>query len=101
MSKEPHLSSAVATFQDTLVNVTAEGWPYLGAPLGTQSYIEHYYVSKKYSSISSTSAATQPQAAYAYTHNMMSKWLYLTHTVPEIGPLLESLEDIQFIPASR
>ena len=43
----------------------------------------------------STFAHTQPQAAYAaFTHGVMSKWTYLTRTIPNIGNLLSPLEEV-------
>ena len=41
-----------------------------------------------------TIAATQPHAAYsALTHGLMSKWKYLSRTIPDISPLLRPLDD--------
>ena len=51
----------------------------------------------------STIAQTHPQAAYAaFMHGLASKWIYASRTIENIGPLLQSLEDIirtKFIPA--
>ena len=51
----------------------------------------------------SSIADTQPHVAYAaLTHGLISKWMYLTQTIPNIGHLLQPLEDViwtQFIPA--
>ena len=33
-------------FKDTDVNITTEGKPYLGAPLGSQQYVEEFIWSK-------------------------------------------------------
>ena len=39
-------------------------------------------------------AVTQPHAAFsALTHGLMSKWTYLSRTIPDIGPLLKPLDD--------
>ena len=50
----------------------------------------------------SSIAQTHPQAAYAtFTHCLASKWIYLTRTTENIGPLIQPLEDIirtKFIP---
>ena len=41
-----------------------------------------------------TIAVTQPHAALsALTHGLMSKWTYLSRTIPDIGPLLRPLDD--------
>ena len=46
--------------------------------------------------------ASQPHAAFAaYTHGMISKWSYLSRTIPDIGCHLQALEDIircDFLP---
>ena len=51
----------------------------------------------------SSIAETQPHVAYAaLTHGLISKWMYLTRTVSNIGHLLQPLEDVlrtQLIPA--
>ena len=50
-----------------------------------------------------TIACSQPLAPHAaFTHGMTSKWTYLTHTMPGIGPNLLPLETIiktKLIPA--
>ncbi len=108
ITKECHHSAAVAAFQDTEVHITNEGKPQFGAALGTQAYIDNNVrckveqwsdVLKRLSSI----ADTQPHAAYAaLTHGMVGRWTYLARTIPNIGHLLQPLEDIirtQLIPA--
>ena len=44
--KESYLSTAKQVFQDTGVNVTTEGRPYLGAPLGTEEFTTKYMSEK-------------------------------------------------------
>ena len=48
-------------------------------------------------------AASQPHSAYAaYTHGMVSKWSYISRTIPDIGHHLQTLEDTirsNFIPS--
>ena len=48
-------------------------------------------------------AKSQPHAAYAaYVHGLSSRWSYLLRTVPEVGDLLQPLEEAlhqHFIPA--
>ena len=48
-------------------------------------------------------ALSQPHAAYAaFTHGFRSKWSYLCWTIPDVGRLLQPLEDTlrtKFIPA--
>ena len=100
VTKEIHKSSATLTFQNTGVNITTEGKPHLGGALGTTEFAEGYIQQKieawtqelnKLVSI----ASTQPHAAYtAFTHGVASKWLYAMRTIPNIGHLLQPLEDI-------
>ena len=88
-----------SAFADTGVNITSEGRPYLGAAIGSEEFVENY-VKLKVSSWHSillklaTIAMTQPHAAYsALTHGVLSKWIYLSCTVPNIGHLLKPLDD--------
>ena len=104
--KESYLSTAKQVFQDTGVNVTTEGRPYLGAPLGTEEFTTKY-VSEKVGQWCAevdkleVIAVTQPHAAYAaMTHRLTSK--YMSRTVSNIGPLLHPLEErirTKLIPA--
>ena len=106
--KPEHLASAEAAFSGTQVNITTEGRPYLGVPLGTQEYCDKF-ISMKVKEwctgleMLSSIAETQPHAAYAAaTHGMASKWSYLSRTVPNIRDFLHPLESairMQFIPA--
>ena len=108
VTKESHYATAVAAFQDTAVNITADGKPHLGAAIGTMAHTNQYVIqkvaqwSKELKALSSV-ASTQPHAAYAaFTHGMVSKWQYLSRTIPNIGDQLQPLEDIirtQLIPA--
>ena len=92
---------------DTNVNVTYEGRPYLGAALGSSTYVNEFVSGKvhqwsKELNLLSVIAASQPHAAFAaYTHGMISKWSYLSRTIPDIGCHLQALEDIircDFLP---
>ena len=87
-------------FQGTGVSVTEEGKRHLGAAIGTQAFVERYVKQKVSEWVItverlSTFAHTQPQAVYAaFTHGLMSKWTYLTRTIPNIGNLLSPLEEV-------
>ena len=76
LTKSEHLSDAKAAFNGTHVNVTAEGRPYLGAPLGTQDYCDKFVADKVIEwkaelEVLSLIAETQPHAAYAAaTHSL-------------------------------
>ena len=103
-----HLEEARLLFVNTGVQISTDGRRELGAPLGSSSFVENYVSEKVKTWLSEldclcTVARSQPQAAYcAFCQGLRSKWLYLSRTVPDIGPLLQPLEDkIRqcFIPA--
>ena len=81
----------IRTFSDTAVNVTFDGRPHLGAPIGTSKYVENFTLNKIDRWISeieklSSIAITQPHAAYAsFTHILISRWLYISRTVPNMS----------------
>ena len=99
VTKEGLHDAAVSIFANTGVNVTPDGRPYLGAAMGSQEYVAGQVESKVNEWISNvqclaTIAVTQPHAAFsALTHGLMSKWTYLSRTIPDIGPLLRPLDD--------
>ena len=90
------------------VQVTDEGRPYLGAAIGTRSYVENYVRSKvtlwssQLTNLANL-AGTQPHAVYsAIIHGFTSKWTYLCRTIPDIAELMKPLDHIirtQLIPA--
>ena len=100
VTKEEFLSEATAVFGDTSVQVTTEGRPYLGAPLGSPAYVSQFVREKvdqwsKELSLLSQIANTQPHAAFAaYTRGMQSRWSYLSTTTPLIGGHLQELEHL-------
>ena len=99
VTKEEFHNAAVSIFANTGVNVTPDGRPYLGAPIGSREFVAGQVESKVNEWISNlqclaTIAVSQPHAAYsALTHGLMYKWTYLSRTVPDIGPLLKPLDD--------
>ena len=106
---KPGLEQAAAqAFEGTQVNITTEGRPYLGAPLGSREYVNRYAMNKitewcgelnKLSLI----AVTQPHAAYtAFTHGLANKWIHLSRTTPNLIYHFTALEEIireKLIPA--
>ena len=102
VTKEGLHDAAVSIFANTGVSVTCNGRPYLGAAIGSQEYVAGHVGSKVNEWTSNiqclaTIAVTQPHAAYsALTHGLMSKWTYLSRTIPDIGPLLRPLDDALF-----
>ena len=90
---------ALRTFENSSVNITCVGRPHLGAPLGSTSYVDQFVLDKvnlwsdELKQLSDF-AVTQPHAAFAaFTHGMVSRWSYITRTVPNISHHLQTLED--------
>ena len=96
--KEDHYSEAELIFGGSGVRLTKEGRPHLGAPLGTSAYRNKFLSSKVIEWCAEIEALagvanTEPHAAYAAcTHGMFSK-SFLSRVVPDIGALLQPLED--------
>ncbi len=82
------------------MQITSEGRPYLGAPLGCQAYVNKFISEKvqqwsKELKLLSAIGTTQPHAAFAaLTHGMTSKWSFFSRTVPHVSEQFQSLEDI-------
>ena len=98
---------AEAIFADTKVQITSEGRPHLGVPIGSSSYINQFVAQKvqqwsKEIRLLSEICSSQPHAAYAaLTHGLSSKWSYLTRTIPNVRHHLQPLDNILwsvFIP---
>ncbi len=96
--KKQVLEEANATFSNTRIRTTTEGRPYLGAAMGTGSYVESHMKAKveewttNINTLTSF-AKTQPHASYAaLTHGLMSKWNYACRVTPDIGSLLQPLD---------
>ena len=90
-----------STFDQTGVNITPDGRLYLGAAIGSPSYVENYVRSKVSSWCSLVSnladfATIQPHAAYsALNHGLSSKWTYLIcRTTPSNSHLMKPLDEI-------
>jgi len=86
--KEDHLVRAREIFQDCSLNITSQGWPYLGAPLGTEEYSKQFVIEKvlewKEELLQLANVAlSQPHAAFAaFTHGFVYKFTYLSRTTP-------------------
>ena len=90
------------------MQVTTQGRKHLGAALGSRPFVEQcvsQQVKEWTAELEQLSiiARSHPQAAYcAYSHGLKGRWLHLARTVPNIGNLLQPLEDTlrqRFIPA--
>ena len=107
ITKQQHLEAAQSCFLGAGVNITTEGRPYLGSPIGTDEYINSFVKNKVHQwstelKTLANIATTQPHAAYAaYTHGLTSRWSYLSRTTPNISDELLSLEAVictEFLP---
>ena len=97
VTKEGFHTLGSSTFDQTGVNITPDERPYLGAAIGSPSYVENYVQSTWCSLVSNLAdfATTQPQAAYsALNHGLSSKWTYLSRTTPTIIHLMKPLDEI-------
>lgn len=98
--KPKYHSKAVQLFRQTGIQITVEGRPLLGAPLGCENFKKAFVenaVTKWTAEIKTLSivAATQPQAAHAaLCHGLSQKWLYITRACPGLSPTdLEPIEN--------
>ena len=77
--KEQYLKHAQLLFANTCVNVTTDGWPHLGAAIGSTAFVAQYISNKittwiRELKLLSSFAITQPHAAYsAFTPGLVSK----------------------------
>lgn len=97
--KSKYYVEATELFRGTGIQITSEGRPLLGSPVGSQDYINRFVQSKvdTWSDLLFTLshfAETYPQAVYsAVTHGVTGWWQFLCRTTPNICPLLSPLED--------
>ena len=108
VTKQQYCSIGRKIFTDTTVNVTSDGRPHLGAPVGTTEYVETFTMHKIDCWISeidklSSIAISQPNAAYtSFTHGLISRWLYVSRTVPDTSSSFHKLDEAlltKFMPA--
>ena len=98
--KETSHSAAVALFKDTGINITTEGRPLLGAPIGTKDYASNF-ISKKVDEWKleiealAKIARVHPHPAYAaYTHGQANKWVYLSRVAKDPTGNFMKLEEV-------
>ena len=86
-------------FQDTQVNITTYGRPYLRAALGSKEFVDQFISDRVNSWESdlfflSDIANSQPQAAHAaFTHGYVYKFIFLCRTIPDNEGHLHPLEN--------
>ena len=108
LTKDKFLDQAKILFQDTQVNITIYGRPYLGAALGSKEFVNQF-ISDRVNSwerkllFLSDIAKSQPHAAHAaFTHGYVHKFTFLCRTNPNIEGYLHPLENCirsKFIPS--
>ena len=90
------------------MQITTDGKPHLGAPIGSPDFRKQFVDQKVQEwcnevRVLSLIAHSKPHAAYAaFTHGMISKWTFLLRTIPDIQENLQPLENTihsTFIPA--
>ena len=83
VTKAEYYNTAIRVFEGTNVEITNQGRPHLGAPIGTDEYIEQFVKEKVDQWLDelktlSKITTTQSHAAYAtLIHGLSSKWLYI------------------------
>ncbi len=99
---------AKALFHGSGIQITKQGRPLLGAPLGTGSYTKEFCQSQVATWVAeiktlSKVAAVHPHAAYAaLLHGLSSKWSYLSRACPGMEQYLDGIEQVtrlELIPA--
>lgn len=87
-------------FMDSNIQMTTEGRPYLGSPIGSEGFTTQWISAKVNTWLSTLStlnevAASSPHAAYAaLTHGISSQWGFVCRTTPDIHHHLQPLEDL-------
>ena len=105
--KPEHLAEALTLFAGTGIKITKDGAEedtqggqrYLGAAIGSSSFIIEYVRAKVKTWMTeleklSEIAKTEPQLAYsAYTTGLSKRWIYIMRTIPDIDYLFAPLEE--------
>ena len=96
--KEEHLEAAQNTFGGSSIQITTQGWQYLGVPTGSKELVDQSVIKKvdawvadveKLASI----AKTHPHAAYsAYCHGLCHRWKFISRTTPIDGAFFAPLK---------
>ena len=90
--------TARSIFEETVINITTEGWEHLVVALGPQFYFEQYINSRVEEWVGQVTklakfALLQPQACYnPFPFGLRHHWAYFLRTLPDIDDLLLPLE---------
>lgn len=96
--KEDSIAEARIAFANTGVQITTNGWPYLGAPVGTPAYCADFLKEQVSTWCEELHRLTgiakcEPQAAYAaLIFGLQHRWTYAMRTSPWIQDALAPLE---------
>ena len=99
MVKLEFVESAKSIFSCTDIQITTCGAQHLGAVIGSMEFRESYVADKVKTWIEEIRvlaeiALTQPHAIYsAFVHGVMSRWSFISRTIPDIHHLLQPFED--------
>ena len=99
VTKEPHVDKAWNLFGASGVQITTDGRPLLGAPLGSDKFKSAFIDSQVSVWVDEVKtlakfATTQPHAAHAaFTHGLAGKWNYLTRACEGVQEHLQPLEE--------
>ena len=97
--KEEGRKEAQSFFVQSGVNITSSGRKHLGAALGNLEFTNKFVETKvkewtREVEVLSEFARRDPHCAYAaVTHGLISKWLYLRRTIPNVNQSLTPLEE--------
>ena len=97
--KEENFEEACTLFKGTSLWITTEGYPYLGAPLGSPEFKSAFLedkVSQWQQDVLRLSqfASNQPHASYsAMLHGLSSRWAFLSRTVRNLSSHLTPVEE--------
>ena len=106
ITKEQHLSQAKELFQDSEINITLQGRPYLGTSLGSEEFCDQFVKMKVMEwqeelTLLAKIATSQPHATYAaFIHGFIHKFTYLSRTNPNKDHLLQPLRRYHQISAN-
>ena len=108
VTKPSYLEEATRIFAEHNVSITTDGTKYLGTPMGSEAFVYESIKQKIAEWIEeikqlSLIVQSEPQSAFAaFTHSIVSEWLFFLRTVPatnvHLAPLEEAIRFI-FIPS--
>ena len=87
--KDKFSSSSADIFVDTDIKMTNTGKRFLGAAIGTRSYVEKFIRNRVSSWMDDINnlpiiGLCQHHTAYlVYTHGLLAKWTYISQTIPD------------------